>query len=296
MQKRFFAAVLALWLFGGCHSVEQTAEEFGADASVMAGIAALTGAISAESTQESALAAYAPLSLKTIFSAVTTCGTPAAKDTCNSKKKSATYTDCAASLSHTYSGTVSLAYTDSACALSLTQSVTRTLTMSRTLQFSGYPRFNGTVVSTTSEDHADYRGATLGGGSKLTSISVDNVYDLEVLGLHKVLKNSKDRSAYDISIRTVSPIQIEGALSGNRMAKGGELEVIHNQGQYVATMSPSNLQYNSTTCCHPVAGSVTVIFTGKAIGQGTIEFPGPCGFATLDRGEGAVEIPLHGCE
>lgn len=272
-------------------------EELGADASVMAGISALTGAIHGNSTQAGSLAGLSPRAFRARLASIVSCGTPAPQDSCATGGiKSAVYTSCTTSLSHKYEGSIVLDYSENGCGLGLEETVTRLVTMNRTLQFSSYPRFNGTVVFTTSENHTDYRGAQMGGGSLIRRVSVDPVFDMEVSGIHKVLKNTKNRTAYDISIRTISPIQITGDLSGDRTAKGGELEVIHNQAQYVATFSPSNLRYNSTTCCHPVAGTVTAVFSGKAVGQGTIAFTGTCGFATLDRGNGTVEIPLHGCE
>lgn len=287
--------ILFLGLGAGCAQIEESSEENTAEAALSAGIAALAGAAHTLSTGAGTL-------LRETSRGVTSCTATAASDSCVAQAKSATYTDCLSSATnHTFSGTINLAFSDSACAFpSNTQFVTRTVNMTRVLGFTNFPRFNGTVVTTTTESHQDYNTNEIGGGTRLTYVGTDT-YDVDVLGVHKVLTSSKGKVLYDISMHTLTAMTLSGPVSGTRTLDGGSFQVAHNRAFYTADLTPVSLRYESSTCCHPVSGILGVQFGGKAVGTAQVAFDANCGVAKLTRNVGAPDqvestIPLHGCE
>lgn len=264
---------------------------------LMAGFSALTGAARqfSDSIGSKTRSAAPPL-----FSRPVGCGDSAMNDTCLQGKKMAIYSQCSSSSSgQTYEGTVTLDFSDSTACTTNDQgeNVTRTLTLTRTLQYSDFPRFNGTTLASTTESHSDYRMVAIGSGTRWTRVaSSPDQFEMEILGVHKVLTNSKGREVYDISLRTTSAITVSGDIATQPILSGGTLELIHNTGQFVATIVPSNLNYASPECCHPTSGSLSVSFSGKVEGTGTVTFQNTCGRATLNRNGVETPFAIHGCE
>lgn len=287
---------LALGVLPNCGAIDQATEENGADAALFAGLPAITGAALQLSTQAQVLTGSTLSTTRTVG-----CGLSAATDFCaTGGRKSASYPNCTAGGSEQiYEGSVLLQYSDtSGCTLNdQGENVTRTLSITRTLQYSDYPRFNDTVLTTTTEEHSDYRGVEYGSGTRLTRVaSSPDTFELEILGVHKVLTNSKGRKVYDVSIRTTTAVTVSGDVGTDRTLSGGAIELVHNTAEYVATITPSGLRYHSTACCHPVSGTLSVEFSGKVLGTGTITFSSTCGRATLDREGALTDLALHGCE
>ncbi len=207
--------------------------------------------------------------------------------TCNSGVKEADYAGCTvAGTARTITGSVQLSYSHASCTLTTDgDSVTRTYD----LAISG-PR--GGEVAHQSTVKADYRGTSYGGGGKLTKTS--SGWDMEILGRHSQM-TFRDKSVFDVSVRTLSPLQVSGGLArGSRMLNGGQLEVNHNLSKFTAVITPSNLQW-SAGCCHPTAGSLSVTYSGSKTGTATVTFQG-CGTGVVDQGGQQQQIELSYCD
>lgn len=206
---------------------------------------------------------------------------------CNSGVRSENYVNCNPGVSnYVLNGSAQLSYSDSVCGLSSNgDSVTRTYDVS----ISG-PR--GGELALSSATHSDYRGTSYGGGGKLTVTPAG--WNLEVLGKRKVL-SYKGQSLYDVSLRTLSPIQVSGSLSRSaRQMTSGQLEVNHNLAQFTAVFTPQNLQWNNS-CCHPVSGTLNVAWSGSKTGTATVTFQG-CGQAEVNENGQTRDIEISYCE
>ena len=214
---------------------------------------------------------------------------------CISESKTTNYNNCILdSTSFVYNGTVKLDYIGTvSCGFSASgDEVTRTMNIVRTLP-------DGGSIATTSDSVVDFRGNSIGGGTKLTMTGV-NAYELNILGIHKTIHTTYNGTAYnyDLIMRTTTPISITGGLSRNsRVLNGGILEVIVARDNYVYTFSPNSLSYG-VNCCYPVSGSIAFTMnTGSISGTGSITFP-QCGLATVQRDGNypLYSIPLASCE
>jgi len=206
---------------------------------------------------------------------------------CSSSVRTMDYVGCSlGSSSKTLSGQASLTYSNPSCVLSADgDSVTRTYDIS----ISG-PR--GGVITLGSAVKSDYRGTSYGGGGRITQTA--SGHDLDILGKHKVL-SFKGINLYDVSIRTLAPLQITGGLSRSaRNIVSGQLEINHNKAERTAVWTFNNLQYSSS-CCHPVSGSIDIAWTGSKVGTGQINFQG-CGIAELTEDGQSQSIEMSYCE
>jgi hypothetical protein len=151
----------------------------------------------------------------------------------------------------------------------------------------------GGTVTNASSTSSDYTGASYGGGGRLTKTA--SGYDLDILGKHKSLTyNSK--SIFNISIRTLSTMQVTGGLSrSSRTLNGGQLQINHNLAKFTATIVPTNLQY-SNTCCHPISGSLALTYSGSKTGSATITFSSGCGVASKTENGQSSQVELSYCE
>ncbi len=207
--------------------------------------------------------------------------------TCNSGVKQVTYAGCTnvtgqASLN----GDVGLSYSHGSCTLSSAgDSVTRTYDLNIT-----GPR--GGIFAITSDNETDYLGQTYGGGGKLTKTS--SGFDIEIMGKHKSFVYN-NRLLYDVSMRTTSPIGVTGTIARvGRTVSGGTMEIHHNLAKFTAAITPNNLTY-SNVCCHPVAGTLAINYSGSVTGNATLTFNG-CGSATYIKAGQAKDITLSYCE
>lgn len=211
----------------------------------------------------------------------------AALASCSAGTRSETYSSCQLPYSsRTMTGQVTLSYSDAACSLSNTgDQVER----SYNLAING---LYGGVLNISSASHTDYRGNTFGGGGRL--IKTAGGWTVEVLGKNKRFTRA-GRELFNISTRTLSPISVTGSLSrASRVVNGGSFEVIHNKAQFVATYVPSNLTWSSS-CCHPISGSLAVTYSGSVTGTSSVTFNG-CGTATMLKDGLSSQITLNYCE
>jgi hypothetical protein len=206
---------------------------------------------------------------------------------CDSGIKSAIYNACEISgTAYSITGQVSLTYSNASCALANDGDyVNRTFD----LDISG-PR--GGVVSHSSANASDYRGTSYGGGGQLTKTS--SGWEIDVLGRHSAM-TFRNRNLYNVSVRTLSPINITGSLSRTaRVVSGGQLEVNHNLAEFTAVFTPTDLAWNGS-CCHPVSGSIAVNYSGSKTGSATVTFNG-CGSASIDEDGQQRTIEFSYCE
>lgn len=208
-------------------------------------------------------------------------------ESCVSGLKTASYSDCDISgTALSIDGSVSLSYSDSGCGLSAIGD-----SVNRTYDFRIIGPRNG-ELRVFSSAHTDYRGTSISGGGKLTKTS--GGWDLEILGKNNELSRG-NRVFMSHSIRTLTPINITGGLDrASRLVNGGQLEVNHNLAKYTAIFTPNNIQYSST-CCHPISGSLTVNYSGSISSSGSITFEG-CGSATISQDGKERAISLSFCE
>lgn len=220
---------------------------------------------------------------------ITSCDKLAASDICSSRTKSAAYSGCFAGTNGaTFSGSVTLTYSDENCAMPVNGIVSRTGTIERTTS-------NKSVVRTTSDIHADYRGNTIGGGASFVRRGNGNT--LTIAGLHKTRTSSKGTSIYDLSVRTLSSITTSEPTTSTMVVNGGSLEVAHNNARYVATLTPNSLYYDFRSCCYPRSGNLTVSYSGAVTGTAVLAFSETCGTATLTvPGSESGAVTLLGCD
>jgi len=264
--------------------------EEGSAAAISAGIAALSGAVQFGNDGGGGISSESDDSDFEIydFDVLNTCGQPATTQVCNSGSRFIVYSNCPLPGGINYTGTVNLVYSNVSCLLdNIGNTVTRKITMNRT-------GFLNSTISTSTNPHKDYRGIDLGEGTRYTRTA--SGFLMDIFGVQKTRTTQTNDKVYDISIRTKSAMEMTGSLNGARTLNGGEVEVIHNLAKYVATFSPSGLQYNSTTCCHPTSGTLDVEYTGELTGTAKITFTDQCGIVEVERNNATVNLQIHGCE
>lgn len=271
-----------------------SAEVVSPEAAVVEAAASSVGDISDEQANENyavvrteSLSKYAILE-NLLFPKATAsgfCGR-AVSATCSQGMREADYSDCNPTLSTTLDGFVRLTYSEAACTLS---SSGDTVARTYDLTLSGP---HGGVATVSSAAASDYRGTSYGGGGVLTKTA--SGYSIDVLGKHIAL-NFRSIPLYNVSIRTLSTLQLTGTLSrSNRVWSSGQLEVNHNLAGFTAVFQPSNLQWSSS-CCYPVSGSLSVQYSGSRTGSATVTFNG-CGTANYSDGVQQKTIALNYCE
>jgi hypothetical protein len=205
---------------------------------------------------------------------------------CQSGIKAATYSDCEIG-PFSISGSAQLQYSQSGCTMNATtDTVTRTYDLVR----SG---LHGGSLNTTSSAKSDYRnGSAYGGGGRLTK--TPSGFSLDILGKHKAL-TFRGRSVYDISIRTIAPLQISGGLDrSSRNIQSGQLEINHNRAERTAVWTYNNVQFSSL-CCHPVSGTIDIVWSGSKTGSAQMTFQG-CGLAQVTEGGQSSQVEMSYCE
>lgn len=196
------------------------------------------------------------------------------------------YAQCVLANNATLSGFVKLSYSDAACNIDVGDTVNRTYDVTFTGVYGG-------TLAISSARHEDYRGITIGGGGTLARISA-NEWQLNLAGKHKVLSSPR-RKLFDVSVRTTAPLTLTGSLSRQgRIVDGGSYEVNHNLAQFTATYQPHQLTWTGT-CCHPISGSLDVVYSGSVTGSAQVTFNG-CGSATLVKDNLSRPLNLNYCE
>lgn len=207
---------------------------------------------------------------------------------CNSGVKTSTFSDCSIFGGLALAtGTISLDYSQNDCSMAADgDSVNRTYRY----EIVG-PR--GGQLEVSSADNDDYSGDTIGGGATLTNTV--SGWELDILGKHKVFtRNGRERM--NKSIKTLAPLEISGGIRrANRRVNNGQLQVSHNLAEFKAIYTAQDLRYSSS-CCHPVSGSMSVEYTGSISGTATVEF-NSCGSATLTNANGETsDVRFTYCE
>jgi hypothetical protein len=207
---------------------------------------------------------------------------------CVSGDKSATFNACdVPGTRRTFSGSVDLKFSDPACSMAVNgNTVTRTYGLSMIGARDG-------VYTLKSDTETDYLGASYGGGGRLTKTVAG--WDMDILGRHASFSRNS-HELINISVRTLSPVSISGGLNrSSRVVNGGSIQVNHNLAGFTAVFSPSNLAW-SANCCHPVSGTLNVVYSGSKTGNATVTFNG-CGTANVANAGGASSaIALSYCE
>lgn len=277
---------------GASDSGEDAAD--GAEEAIQAGMSSLSGSMSFGSESSGALAStqsWNPISsLASLFTvyAADPCSVPAIRNQCSDGVRSATYEACSGRRGN-YSGSVTLTFSEATCRMSQAgDSVTRTVEMERT-------GFYGRTIQTTSQSSADYRGITIGGGTQIERTSL-TAFEITILGLQKTATLSNGQEGFDIHTRTTSPLVISGQLNGSRTISSGVIEVSHNKAEFLATMTLADLEYDADACCYPIAGSVTIEYSGSQTGSRSLEFDGSCGVVNVENQGVQKVLSLPGCD
>ncbi len=207
--------------------------------------------------------------------------------TCVNGVKTETYSGCQIGSSNkSLSGSITLSYSHMSCTLSTDGDY---LTRTFDITVAG-PR--GGTLTKTSAVQSDYKGDSYGGGGKVTKTSAG--FDLEFLGKHLKL-SKKDKSLMDVSIRTLSPLKVTGGLSrSQRQISNGSIEINHNLAKFTSVITASDLQWSSS-CCHPISGSLSITYSGSKTGTASVQFNG-CGTGNLQEDGQSREIELSYCE
>jgi hypothetical protein len=220
--------------------------------------------------------------------AAAACGRAVSQACASGGVKSVNYNGCQVGLASSLSGSVTLDYSDNSCSMAANGNfVTRTYNW--TLKG---PR--GGTLTRSSNSMSDYTGNTYGGGGRLTKTV--SGFDLEVLGTHTELKGPRGTVLYDVSVRTTSAIGLDQVVRNGRTMNGGALEVNHNLAGFTAVFVPNNVEWSSSSCCHPTSGSMTVTYSGSRTGSATMSFGPTRGTATVTSGSTTQNIVLGFCE
>lgn len=216
------------------------------------------------------------------------CGARAIEAECNSGKQSKKFESCLTiGTDQVFEGEVTLEYKNSDnCHLENGESVTRSFDFTRRTEF-------GASVRTFSSERQDYRGEKYGGGTSLTK--KEHGFEMDIHGKHRTRTSSTTKPRVDISMRTLSPLIIEGDLSrGNRNISEGEIEVSNNLSKYTIKMSPRDLGYTSD-CCYPTSGMMILSIEGTLKGEGEVSFHS-CGEGLLHKDGEQKVIEFDSCE
>lgn len=263
------------------------------EAVVESGVSVVSGSLDEQSNTSFALrsekvnSVWATLLLDKAYAA--SCSRAFAQ-TCTNGIKEINYSSCTTPNGvRQMEGSVKLAFSNSSCLMSADgDSVVRTYN----IQITG-PR--GGAVVNSSDSAQDYRlGSAYGGGSKI--IKTASGHNLEILGKHKKMEKN-GRELFNVSIRTLQPMQVTGGLSrGSRQVSNGQLEINHNLAKFTSVITASNLQWGNS-CCHPVAGTLSIVHSGSKTGSSTVTFSADeCGVASLEENGQISKIELSYCE
>ncbi len=196
---------------------------------------------------------------------------------CNAGVKSYSTSSCDLPRGAKFSGFITLTYSDASCSMATTGDF-----VNRTYDYDIAGPYGGAVLSVTSD----------GGGGKLTKTA--GGWSAEILGKKKIL-TWRNREVMNLNISTPQPIDITGTLGrASRVVNSGQLQVVHNLAGFTALYEPVNLTYNNS-CCHPIAGTLNVTYSGAIIGTGSVTFNG-CGSATIVRNGQSQDVRLNYCE
>lgn len=290
MKNQVIFLIFAASVFSACAPQEETITlSMDSDAVVIDSAASLLGGVADEQDGASySMSTPVPWKSQALIpiAYASSCSRPV-YNSCMAGVKSESYVNCVPGLtSFTLNGTATLTYSNGTCSLSsIGSSVTRTYNL--TLQG---PR--GGTVSLTSNSKADYNGNSYGGGGRLTVTGAG--WNMEILGKHKSFV-FKTLNLYDVSMRTLSPINVTGSLSrASRVLNSGQLQVNHNNAGFTALLTPQSLGWNNS-CCYPVSGSLGVTFSGSRSGSATVSFPS-CGQARVTENGQSKDIQLSYCE
>lgn len=182
----------------------------------------------------------------------------------------------------TFEGSVTLTFSDTAgCTVDdAAESVTRSA--------------NFTIVNKSGDKLAV---SSTGGGQKLTREG-PGAFKYTVLGMNRVLTDSKGEKQFDISTKTLADISVTGTSRTDRVANGGKLQVSHNLAGYTTELVPENLTWTQGCNC-PVSGKLVGSTTGQA-GNRTVtkdfvvEMTG-CGRATVTVEGDVNQVDLDRC-
>jgi len=211
---------------------------------------------------------------------------------CENGNKAASYNGCYLPQTKvTVNGEVNLEYTTQDCTLANSgDAVNRTYE----IEFQG-PRGGTLQVFSDANDgsNIDYEGNEILGGGLLTN--TDAGWDIEILGKNKELYGPGGLKWFDHSIYTTSPLHVTGTLGrANRNIDGGAVVVAHNIAKFKATYQPSNVQWSSS-CCHPISGSINITYEGSITGSASVEF-NSCGSANFYRNGELKKYLFSYCE
>ncbi len=224
------------------------------------------------------------------FSRSSLCLDRAGIQSCNSGRQSITYNGCEAS-STLITGTVTLEYSDNGCSIgSLNNTVTREIDLTRNNNDDSQDQVFDSI-------RPDFLGSTYGGGVRLTSFSTTS-HQLEFLGKHISTTRSSGFEGFLVSMRTTTPISVTTSSSSlgrsGRFLSGGVVEMAHNRLDYLTTYTIGSLSY-STSCCHPLTGTITFDISKGAEGSGQILFNNSCGSASLTLGDVTETMFIGDC-
>ncbi len=208
----------------------------------------------------------------------------AVAQSCDLGVKTANYSECGNVFE--LNGSVTLTYSTLGCSMAnVGENVTRTYDYT----IEG-PR--GGIITNSSELKAAYDGTQLSGGANLERTAVG--WNLNISGKHKSFDRN-GRQIFDVSVETPSTIEVTGGLSrANRQVNNGSLKIYHNIAEFSATYTANNLQWSSS-CCHPVSGSLSVDYEGSVEGSATVTFNG-CGTAVHEKDGLSQDMTLSYCE
>lgn len=187
-----------------------------------------------------------------------------------------------------WSGTVSLNFANGAtCSLTgAGDSFTRTPEFGRT-----GPR--GTI-QTTSQSRQTWDGNTIGGGMTISQVDGAGNLSLDIDGIHKILTRTGGRTVFDMSVSTISPLQMNQLSRNGRNISSGVLSVHHNRARFTAEHNFQSVSY-SNNCCYPISGSISTALTGSLNGSATVSFNG-CGNISVSFQGMSKSYTLANCE
>jgi hypothetical protein len=290
-KLRYVAMCLILGISGGCQKAKDVEAADSLDATESVVESAMTQVAGDADDQAGSSYAYQSKPDPLFFTLVlnkayaANCQRPIAAS-CSAGVRSQTYSNCnTAESSISMSGAASLTYSQSNCSLAISGDyVERTYD----LTLSG-PR--GGQYDLLSSNQTDYRGQTYGGGGRLQKTS--SGFSIAILGRHSEL-SFRGRILSSVSTRTLQNVELNQLTRNGRILNGGQIEVNHNLAEFTTVISPVNVQWTST-CCHPVSGSLNLSFSGSKSGSATVTFLS-CGSAEINENGQTRTTSISYCE
>jgi len=151
---------------------------------------------------------------------------------------------------------------------------------------------NGYSVLLSSLEHLTFTGEKIGGGGVLTKDGPQ--WNFELKGKRIVVLNPKGIKRADYSQRTLEPVIFGSGIYSDLYVQSGTLQVDHNLEKMSVIYKLNEVNWDAS-CCHPIAGKLSIEFKGAYTGFAVAEYES-CGVVQLNMNGELKALKLKSCE